>query len=141
MKKETDDQAGATGSCLCGAVHYRINSPVGDVTACHCSQCRKQTGHFLAAVHAEWEDVDVDGKEHLTWYASSPHAERVFCSVCGSPLFWVSPEYGTGVMAGSLDKPTGARLTKHIFVADKGDYYDITDGLPQFDGDAKPDRE
>ena len=32
---------------------------------------------------------------------------------------------------GALDAPTGLRLGKHIFVADKGDYYDIADGLPQ----------
>ena len=32
---------------------------------------------------------------------------------------------------GAFDKPTDTRLAHHIFVADKGDYYDIADGLPQ----------
>jgi hypothetical protein len=32
---------------------------------------------------------------------------------------------------GAFDSPTGAKLAMHIFVADKGDYYDIGDGLPQ----------
>ena len=32
---------------------------------------------------------------------------------------------------GALDTPTGTQLAIHIFVAEKGDYYDITDGLPQ----------
>lgn len=32
---------------------------------------------------------------------------------------------------GAFDTPTNTRLAMHIFVADKGDYYDITDGLPQ----------
>jgi hypothetical protein len=32
---------------------------------------------------------------------------------------------------GALDTPTGTRLAIHIFVAEKGDYYDIADGLPQ----------
>lgn len=27
--------------------------------------------------------------------------------------------------------PTGLKLLGHIFVVDKGDYYDIADGLPQ----------
>jgi hypothetical protein len=27
----------------------------------------------------------------------------------------------------------------HIFVAEKGDYYEITDGLPQWPGDSPPD--
>jgi hypothetical protein len=34
-------------------------------------------------------------------------------------------------MAGTLDSPTGLRAEKHIFTADKGDYYEIADGLPQ----------
>ncbi len=38
---------------------------------------------------------------------------------------------GCGVAMGALDGPTGLRLARHIFVADKGDYYDIADGLPQ----------
>ncbi len=27
----------------------------------------------------------------------------------------------------------------HIFVAEKGDYYEIADGLPQWPGDSAPD--
>jgi hypothetical protein len=36
-----------------------------------------------------------------------------------------------GVAMGAFDKPTGTRLGKHIFVAEKGNCYDIADGLPQ----------
>jgi len=32
---------------------------------------------------------------------------------------------------GAFDAPTSAHLEKHIFVAEKGDYYKISDGLPQ----------
>jgi len=32
---------------------------------------------------------------------------------------------------GAFDTPTDTHLAKHIFVADKGDYYKISDGLPQ----------
>jgi hypothetical protein len=31
----------------------------------------------------------------------------------------------------AFDGPTGVKLARHIFVADKGDYYEIADGLPQ----------
>jgi hypothetical protein len=37
-------------------------------------------------------------------------------------------------MAGALDLPTGLRADKHIFTAEKGDYYEICDGLPQSPG-------
>ena len=36
-------------------------------------------------------------------------------------------------IAGSFERPSGLRLVKHTFVGDKGDYYDITDGVPQSD--------
>lgn len=32
---------------------------------------------------------------------------------------------------GAFDGPTETKLKIHIFAADKGDYYDITDNLPQ----------
>jgi hypothetical protein len=52
--------------------------------------------------------------------------------VCGSALFWEPAGHDfVAVGMGAFDKPTGVHLEKHIFVADKGDYYEIADGLPQ----------
>ena len=57
---------------------------------------------------------------------------RGFCSRCGSWLFWEPLlRDWTSVALGSLDGPTGLALERHIFVAHKGDYYTIGDGLPQ----------
>lgn len=36
-----------------------------------------------------------------------------------------------GIHMGVFDTPTKTKLALHIFVAEKGDYYEITDGLPQ----------
>ena len=36
-------------------------------------------------------------------------------------------------MAGAFDQPSSLKGESHIFVGDKGDYYEIDDGLPQFD--------
>jgi hypothetical protein len=120
-----------TGSCLCGAVSFRTSGPLRGVIYCHCSQCRRQTGHFYAATDVEDDDLEVEGARHLTWYSASPDARRGFCSVCGSALFWKHDRLDrTSVLAGSFDKPTGLRGERHIFVPDKGDYYEIDDGLP-----------
>ena len=35
---------------------------------------------------------------------------------------------------GSLDTPTGLSLARHIFIEEKGDYYDIADGVPKCEG-------
>ena len=36
--------------CLCGAVRVTIRGPLDDIAACHCSQCRRWSGHVWAAV-------------------------------------------------------------------------------------------
>ncbi len=122
------------GSCLCGGVRYEITGPLSSVTVCHCSQCRKTSGHVVAATQALAADIQLLEASTLTWYRSSDTAERAFCNRCGGNLFW--RETGATVrvmevMAGTLDAPTGLSIDRHIFVADKSDYYDILDGAPQ----------
>lgn len=122
-----------SGSCGCRAVNYTIRGAARGVIYCHCSQCRKQTGHFYAATNVADKDIDVQGSENITWYRSSDVARRGFCRICGSALFWKLDSLDTiSVMAGSFDSPSRLVGECHIFVADKGDYYEIDDGLPQF---------
>lgn len=68
----------------------------------------------------------------MKWYQSSEKVRRGFCRVCGSTLFW-DPIYHdwTAIAMGAFDGATGTLLALHIFVAEKGDYYEIQDGLPQ----------
>lgn len=122
---------GASGGCLCGAVRYRVEGPLGEAHACHCGQCRRQSGHYVVGVDVNWADVRIEGEADLSWYESSPIAKRGFCTRCGSKLFWVSDEYGGSLYAGSLDDQTGITIANHIFVADKGDYYEINDEIPK----------
>jgi len=76
--------------------------------------------------------LHITGQEKLTWFQSSPKVRRGFCSSCGSFLFWDPPgKDWTSVAMGAFEKPTGTTLERHIFVADKGDYYELADGLPQ----------
>ena len=60
---------------------------------------------------------------------------RGFCGTCGSSLFWEPvSQPGTGILAGTLDQPTGLRTIGHIFVAEKCDFTEIAGGAPRFDG-------
>ena len=121
-----------TGSCLCGAVRFTVAGELAPPDACHCSQCRRQSGHYWASTDVPREALTVEGAEHVTWYQSSEKVRRGFCAVCGSVLFWDPPARSrTAVAMGAFDKPTDTRLHLHIFTADKGDYYDIADGVPQ----------
>jgi hypothetical protein len=120
------------GSCLCGAVRFEVAAELPPPDACHCSICRRQSGHYWASSDVPRSSVTVHGEENVTWYRSSDKVRRGFCRVCGSVLFF-DPLHRdwTAIAMGAFDKPTGTRLHKHIFTADKGDYYDIAVGLPQ----------
>lgn len=123
------------GSCYCGAVSYEVDGDLRPVVACHCTQCRKQSGHYYAATAALESAFTLKGAESLTWFEASPTAKRGFCSTCGANLFWKSKtSEHISIMAGSLDGDAGIALDRHIYVADKGAYYQLDDGLPQFDG-------
>ena len=118
------------GSCLCGAVTYQADGEPDGFACCHCGQCRKQSGHLWASAHVVDSDLRIEGP--VTWFQSSEKAKRGFCSTCGSVLFWKHDDDDhTSFSLGSVDGQTGAKLRKHIFTADKGDYYDIADGVPQ----------
>ena len=120
------------GSCLCRAVTFTVSVALPAPDACHCSQCRKQSGHFWASTDVLKSALTVVGEERVRWYHASPKVRRGFCGTCGSFLFWDPPHRSSIAIAmGAFDQPTGATLGHHIFVADKGDYYAIADGVPQ----------
>ncbi len=121
-----------TGSCLCGAVSFEVDGDLPPPDACHCTICRKHTGHYLASTDVKKDAITIRGGENVSWFQSSKKVRRGFCATCGSTLFFDPPHLDwIGVSMGAFDKPTNTRLGIHIFVADKGDYYDIADGLPQ----------
>lgn len=123
-----------TGQCECGQVRFEVTGAREAVSVCHCSQCRRFSGHMWAATHAPVDQVKFLNDEGLTWFTSSDWAKRGFCSTCGSSLFYrMNDEYGIGIAVGALNGPTGMHVAKHIFVKDKGDYYDIAASETQID--------
>jgi hypothetical protein len=121
-----------TGGCLCGSVRYEVRGTLRPVIMCHCTQCRRTTGHFMAATAARLGDFRLLSEGELRWYRSSQQARRGFCARCGSTLFWEGEarDY-LSIAAGTLDDSSGLAVAGHIFVADKGAYYDIDDAAPQ----------
>ena len=118
-----------TGSCLCGAVAFEMHGPLDDVVACHCTQCRKQTGNYWASTHCADADLKFTRQDGLKWFASSEDAKRGFCKECGSTLFWKkNGDHNTSICLGSIDGPSGLKLGGHIFTKDAGDYYVIAGG-------------
>lgn len=127
------EQAIHRGSCLCGAVTFEVAGDIPAPDGCHCRACRKHSGHYFASADVPRSAITISGEHDLGWYQSSEKARRGFCSKCGSSLFW-DPLFKDwiGVAMGAFDSPTGTSLAVHVFTAEKGDYYEIADGVPQF---------
>lgn len=125
-----------TGQCLCGAIAFEVDGELPAPDICHCSMCRRWSGHVFSGTDIPRGALRiVRGADRVTWYASTPKVRRGFCATCGSSLFFDPIDHEkvpwTCVAMGAFDGPTGVHANKHIYVASKGDYYKIADGLPQ----------
>jgi hypothetical protein len=120
------------GSCLCGDVVFQVTPPLRDIVACHCSQCRKTSGHYWSAASVPPDRFRLLNEAGLALHPASTTARRGFCRVCGSTLFW-QPDGGNrmSLLPGALDDPTGLRIDRHTVVAHKGDDDTLQDGAPQ----------
>jgi len=121
------------GGCLCGSVRYRVEGALRPALLCHCSMCQRLQGGPAYYTAAERRHLHLEEAQGLAWFRSSAKATRGFCRDCGASLFW-QPEGAdyTAVACGSLDPPSGVATAGHIFLVDKGDYYEIHDSLPRF---------
>lgn len=123
------------GSCLCGGIRFEIDAVVA-LTHCHCSICRKATG----AAFGTWAHVEagkfrlVTGEDLITRYELTPGSHRGFCRVCGSIAPGKAAYLDTvSIPAGLLDDDPGIRPILHVFVSSKTPWWDITDGLAQYE--------
>ncbi len=125
-------QAPVKGSCECGCVTLEVVKEPIAAMICHCDQCRQSSGHIWAGVQVTQDGYKLQTSETLQWYQSTDVVKKGFCNACGSTIFWwLDGREAPSISAGILDNPTGVTIGKHVFVAEKGDYYTIDDGLPQ----------
>ena len=128
----------ATGSCLCGAVRFRVHGAFDHFFLCYCSRCRKGSGSahaanlFASDATVEW----LSGEEKVRVFElpATRHA-KCFCSVCGSALPRASAGRGLVVVpAGSLDTPLKIRPDARISYASRADWVDELDCVETIDG-------
>lgn len=89
------------GSCHCGAVHFRVESPHPfPYQRCYCSICRKTAGGGGYAINlgALAETLEVDGEKHTRVYhavidGEESSGERHFCGRCASALWIFDPSW------------------------------------------------
>lgn len=127
-----------SGSCLCGAVAYRIPADTGNFQYCHCSRCRKTGGGahaaniIIPAEHFEWT-TGADGVRQYVHEATKRFC-NAFCRTCGSKLPWRSRDGRWMIVpAGTLDDDPALRPARSIFWASRAPWYVPTGDLPAFD--------
>lgn len=105
------------GRCLCGAVTVQVQGRLGDISTCHCENCRRWSGSTQMGAEVARERVTVDGP--VKRHQSSQIAERAWCDVCGSAV-WFAYTGGrdTGyleLVPGLFDNFGGAHLTREVY--------------------------
>jgi hypothetical protein len=121
-----------TGRCLCGAVVFSAEEAAPEFTACHCGMCRRWSGGSpLFTTHAK--GVTFVSEEKLGRYESSDWAERGFCTVCGTPLYYRFKQSGAMMMSvGVFDEASAFRIKREIFVDRKPDGYALAGEHPRW---------
>jgi hypothetical protein len=100
-----------TGGCLCGAFRFEHDGPVGPASYCHCADCRHVTGSaFNVGVRVDRTRFRVTRGQPQRYSKpadSGTLLTRVFCPICGSPLYTESPAHPAHiyVKAGAFDDP------------------------------------
>ncbi len=124
------------GSCFCGRVSYEIKGPIGPMSNCYCTDCRKSH----AAAFATYIDAPrggftfTKGEDQLQTYKAPSGTKRSFCKTCGS----IVTCWGDGdtkfleISASTLDTPTDLKPEYHGYVRSKPSWYDILDKRPQY---------
>jgi hypothetical protein len=122
------------GHCLCGAVGFSADVAKLDVDACHCRMCRRwSAGPYIGLPYDG--KAAFTGSDNIGRYKSSEWAERAFCKLCGSSLYYhlIGTDHYS-FSASALDDQSGLVLTSQIFIDEKPDYYDFANDTPKLTG-------
>jgi hypothetical protein len=104
-----------TGGCQCGQIRFSVSVEDDTAYLCHCRMCQRATGGIAAALKQVPQDA-VAWSRSPDYYASSPIAERGFCSGCGTPLTFRYREGSDQIdlTVGSFDSPERLRPVQHF---------------------------
>lgn len=125
----------STGQCLCGSITYDVEGELRSVLHCHCENCRRATGNFVAATGCDTARLTVRGDQALRWFDLG-YARYGFCRECGSHLFWVGSEHEdyTSIQTGSLNDASGLELGAIWFAGEAQAHHVLDLTVPRHQG-------
>ncbi|MCO5121718.1 MAG: GFA family protein [Burkholderiaceae bacterium] len=116
------------GHCLCGTVRFTCPD-AKEIGACHCGFCRRWGGGPMLAVHCGSE-VDFEGEDHITTYASSDWAQRAFCRRCGTHIYYKLLATGEHFIPAGTFESDDFELSTQIYIDNKPGYYAFANETP-----------
>lgn len=124
----------AKGACVCGAVTLTTQSASPNAGACHCGTCRTWGGGPYLSTSCG-TDVVFTGEEHISRYSSSNWAERGFCGLCGTHLFYRLKESGQHfVPCGVFGDTVPFELQRQVFIDEKPSFYTFSEETKEMTG-------
>ena len=122
-----------TGQCLCGAVTFEADIEAPHYHTCHCDYCRRWGGPAMA-VNAS--ALRIGDTSSIKAYGSSDYGERVFCSACGTHLFWRMKDGSQNVVwLGTLNQTDDFVLETEIFIDSKPPHYSLSGDAQKMTGE------
>ena len=116
------------GSCVCGAVAFRIEGPFRGFQYCHCSRCRKKTGSshvaniFVPVGQFHWERGE--DKVRRFELPTAKYWSTAFCTDCGSAMPWLTRNGKVMVVgAGALDGDPGVKPKFSVHYDSRAPWY------------------
>ena len=131
MKVESVHSAPAVrGACLCREVAYEIRGPLGPVSHCHCTMCRKAHGaafgSYAPVAHADFRWLY--GASRVSRFRSSSKVCRTFCGRCGSTLQFVPDSGETFSLAvATLDEDLALEVASEVWTSERVAWADAAD--------------
>ncbi len=123
-----------TGSCLCGAVSFRLQGPLRQPRYCHCEYCRKFSGTSPASwAMAHRPHLETNQQTELIRYDSG-HGIRCSCGICGSPVWFESKDYAdvVGIPLGLIDEGEVPTPEFHLWTDSMPTWCELNDDLPKY---------
>ena len=127
------------GGCACGAVRYRLKSAPMFTQACHCDDCKRQTGGAFvinALIETDRIELTDDAPVAISMPTGSGRPHDVYrCATCQTAVW---SDYGRRssmrfLRVGALDTPAALPPQAHIFTRTKLPWLQLPDDAPAFD--------
>ncbi len=137
----TNDDERHEGGCFCGAVRYAFRGPPEWSAHCHCRSCQWATGAGFATWCATAKSNFEVTAGRIKVAETSPGIERGFCGDCGTSLTYMARRVLEGqdwtdqawFLAPTLDDPSIAAPSGHVYVSHQQPWVKLDDGLPRFE--------